>query len=191
MSNNIIAQNIEGLVIYGQQQVDYTVNGDSHQSYGQAVAYAALYRAASVEFSTSALQTPIRMRMKKVEELGTVLAAAATGMSNLATEDMDDSFSSKDLATAYDILVKYNLDRHGLSVIQIITDQRIGIITKENLMKLQNDVQYEMDREDNKLQQDMVAIQSYISKRDQAYSLAASIVRKVNKTASHTINGIH
>ena len=48
-----------------------------------------------------------------------------------------------------------------------------------------------MDKEDNYLQQDMVTLQSYFSKRDQALSMAASLVKKVNNTMTTGIQAIH
>ncbi|MBR0459982.1 MAG: hypothetical protein IJJ26_12150 [Victivallales bacterium] len=190
----ISSQNIAGLVIYGQQQVDYTVDGVSGQSYGSAIAFASLRRSASVEKAMSALQPAIRARMRKVEELGEVLSYVAVGVAHLATEsDFDERYSSSDLAKAYDILNKYGLSCKNYIIVIDLSPLpfRQGQSSKGDLQKLQSDVQYEMDREDNKLQQDMVAMNSYMSKRDQAFSLASSMVRKVNATISKTIQGIH
>ena len=58
------------------------------------------------------------------------------------------------------------------------------------MSKLQTDTQYALDKEDNYLQQDMVSLQSYFSKRDQALSMAASLVKKVNNTMSSGIRAI-
>ena len=55
---------------------------------------------------------------------------------------------------------------------------------------MQTNIQYMMDKEDNYLQQDMVSLQSFFSRRDQALSLAASLVRKVNNTMSSGIQAI-
>ena len=59
-----------------------------------------------------------------------------------------------------------------------------------NANKMQTNIQYMMDKEDNYLQQDMVSLQSYFSRRDQALSLAASLVQKVNNTMSSGIQAI-
>ena len=59
-----------------------------------------------------------------------------------------------------------------------------------NLQKAQTSLQYAIDREDNDIQQDIVTLQSYISKRDNAYSNAAKIVKKTNNAASSTIGNI-
>ena len=59
-----------------------------------------------------------------------------------------------------------------------------------NLQKAQTSLQYAIDREDNDIQQDIVTLQSYISKRDNAYSNAAKVVKKANNAASSTIGNI-
>ena len=63
-------------------------------------------------------------------------------------------------------------------------------MTRGNLQKAQTNVQYAIDREDNDIQQDIVTLQSYISKRDNAYSNASKVVRKSNQAATSTIGNI-
>ena len=154
MSNLIEANNIAGLKVYGQQQVDYTVEGVAGCDFGHAVARASLLRAVSVE--------------------------------------TDDSTSSPGLATAKDILDRYGIDTSNIVVVDLSTlgAGRIGAIQNQYVGKLQTDTQYALDKEDNYLQQDMVSLQSYFSKRDQALSMAASLVKKVNNTMSSGIRAI-
>ena len=45
-------------------------------------------------------------------------------------------------------------------------------------------------KEDNNLQQDLIMLRSYITKRDNAYSTAARIIDKFNNAASNTIGNI-
>ena len=59
------------------------------------------------------------------------------------------------------------------------------------MQKAQANTQYAMDKEDNYLQQDMVSVQSYFSKRDQALSMAASLVKKVNRTMTSGIRAMN
>ncbi len=65
-----------------------------------------------------------------------------------------------------------------------------AIMTRENIMKGQNEVQYAIDKEDNNLQQDMVALQGLLSKRDSAFSTASRIVQKADNAASSVIQNI-
>ena len=63
-------------------------------------------------------------------------------------------------------------------------------MTRGNVQKAQTNIQYAIEREDNDVQQDIVTLQSYISKRDNAYSNAAKVIRKANQAASSTIHNI-
>ena len=63
-------------------------------------------------------------------------------------------------------------------------------MTRADIMKGQNEIQYAMDTEDNNLQQDTVTLQSLLSKRDSAFSTASRIVKKADNAASATIGNI-
>ena len=193
MSNLIEANNIAGLKVYGQQQVDYTVNGEAGCDFGTAVARASMQRAVSVESATSALANVVRARARKLTEIGEALAYVAAAAANFTSKSKtDDSTSSPGLATAKDILDRYGIDTSNIVVVDLSTlgAGRIGAIQNQYVGKLQTDTQYALDKEDNYLQQDMVSLQSYFSKRDQALSMAASLVKKVNNTMSSGIRAI-
>ena len=193
MSNLIEANNIAGLKVYGQQQVDYTVNGEAGCDFGAAVARASMQRAVSVESATSALADVVRARERKLTEIGEALAYVAAAAANFTSKSKtDDSTSSPGLATAKDILDRYGIDTSNIVVVDLSTlgAGRIGAIQNQYVGKLQTDTQYALDKEDNYLQQDMVSLQSYFSKRDQALSMAASLVKKVNNTMSSGIRAI-
>ena len=193
MADFIQANNITGLKVYGQQQVDYTVNGEAGCDFGTAVARASMQRAVSVESATSALADVVRARERKLTEIGEALAYVAAAAANFTSKSKtDDSTSSPGLATAKDILDRYGIDTSNIVVVDLSTlgAGRIGAIQNQYVGKLQTNVQYELDKEDNYLQQDMVSLQSYFSKRDQALSMAASLVKKVNNTMSSGIRAI-
>jgi hypothetical protein len=191
MADFIQAKNITGLKVYGQQQVDYTVNGEAGCDFGAAVARASMQRAVSVESATSALADVVRARERKLTEIGEALAYVAAAAANFTSKSKtDDSTSSAGLATAKDILSRYNIDTSHIGVTEFPGIGRIGSIQNQYVSKLQTDTQYALDKEDNYLQQDMVSLQSYFSKRDQALSMAASLVKKVNNTMSSGIRAI-
>ena len=193
MADFIQANNITGLKVYGQQQVDYTVNGEAGCDFGAAVARASMQRAVSVESATSALANVVRARERKLTEIGEALAYVAAAAANFTSKSKtDDSTSSPGLATAKDILDRYGIDTSNIVVVDLSTlgAGRIGAIQNQYVGKLQTDTQYALDKEDNYLQQDMVSLQSYFSKRDQALSMAASLVKKVNNTMSSGIRAI-
>ena len=194
MANFIQANDIAGLKVYGQQQVDYTVNGEAGCDFGAAVARASMQRAVSVESATSALADVVRARERKLTEIGEALAYVAAAAANFTSKSKtDDSTSSPGLATAKDILDRYGIDTSNIVVVDLSTlgAGRIGAIQNQYVGKLQTDTQYALDKEDNYLQQDMVSVQSYFSKRDQALSMAASLVKKVNNTMTSGIRAIN
>lgn len=194
MADFIQANDITGLKVYGQQQVDYTVNGEAGCDFGAAVARASMQRAVSVESATSALADVVRARERKLTEIGEALAYVAAAAANFTSKSKtDDSTSSPGLATAKDILDRYGIDTSNIVVVDLSTlgAGRIGAIQNQYVGKLQTDTQYALDKEDNYLQQDMVSVQSYFSKRDQALSMAASLVKKVNNTMTSGIRAIN
>ena len=194
MADFIQANNITGLKVYGQQQVDYTVEGVAGCDFGHAVARASLLRAVSVEGATAALADVVRERERKLTEIGEALAYVAAAAANFTSKSKtDDSTSSPGLATAKDILDRYGIDTSNIVVVDLSTlgAGRIGAIQNQYVGKLQTNVQYALDKEDNYLQQDLVSLQSYFSKRDQALSMAASLVKKVNNTMTSGIRAIN
>ena len=194
MADFIQANDTTGLKVYGQQQVDYTVNGEAGCDFGAAVARASMQRAVSVESATSALADVVRARERKLTEIGEALAYVAAAAANFTSKSKtDDSTSSPGLATAKDILDRYGIDTSNIVVVDLSTlgAGRIGAIQNQYVGKLQTDTQYALDKEDNYLQQDMVSVQSYFSKRDQALSMAASLVKKVNNTMTSGVRAIN
>ena len=94
--------------------------------------------------------------------------------------------------TAADLLDDYGIDHSAITIIPSPVDgKKTGVIKENDVQTLQTNVQYELDKEDNYLQQDLVSVQSYFSKRDQALSMAASLVRKVNNTMTSGIRAIN
>jgi hypothetical protein len=63
-------------------------------------------------------------------------------------------------------------------------------MTRGDLMRSQDDIQYALDVEDNNLQQDMVSLQGLVSKRDSAFSTAARIVSKSLNAGAAAIDNI-
>jgi hypothetical protein len=138
----------------------------------------------------------VRQRQKKVSELGDVLATLATAMASLKTgNDVSPSDHSSTswqmdvaLASARTICNNYGLSLN----VQTKTVDGVSrhYMTRGDLMRAQDDIQYALDVEDNNLQQDMVSLQGYVSKRDSAFSTAAKIVSKSLNAADAAISNI-
>ena len=108
----------------------------------------------------------------------------------------DDMKFSWELGQAKKILDRYGIDTSLIKQYDpkvntnILGNSDFYGVSKGNSSKVQTDVQYEMDKEDNYLQQDLVSVQSYFSKRDQALSTATSLVKKVNNTMTTGVRSI-
>jgi hypothetical protein len=197
MANLVEANNIAGLKVYGQQQVDYTVEGKAGCDFGLAVARASMLRSVAVEGVLTGLTSAVRKREQKLTDLGQALAYIAEAAAEFNKDShTDDTASSTELATAAELLDKYDIPHSAIKTktlpgVPPAQDVTIGTITQADVQKLQTNVQYALDKEDNYLQQDLVSVQSYFSKRDQALSMAASLVKKVNNTMTSGIRAIN
>ena len=169
MGNLIVSENIPGFTVYGVQQVQYTVGGDSGQDYTTAVACAAFKEAAAIEAVCTGYSEVVKARQKKVEDLGEVLALLSRANAQFdpkaETTDkvtVDGANQIKRICEYYEVELTWDGNQ----------------MTYGNMQKAQTEVQYQMDKEDNNLEQDMVTLQSYISKRDNAYTNASKVVKK-------------
>ena len=194
MANLVEANDIAGLKVYGQQQVDYTVEGKSGCDFGIAVARASMLRSVAVESVLNGLSSAVRKREEKLTDLGQALAYIAAAAAEFHEKShTDDTASSPDLITAANLLHKYGIDHSAIKTVTLPgpSGGDVGVITEADVQTLQTNVQYALDKEDNYLQQDLVSVQSYFSKRDQALSTAASLVKKVNNTMTSGIRAIN
>lgn len=183
----IQANEISGGSVYGVKQYEYTVDGVSGQDYAAALAVASLKESVAIEHSASAYADVVKLRQKKVEDLSEVLAILAKAIAQINTSNNNpdaESGNMPELKTARSLCEKY-----GLSL-SLKEQEGKTTITYRNATTAQNNVEYEMDTEDNNLSQDMVSLQSLVSKRDNAFSTAASIVEKANKTVSGILDNI-
>ena len=190
MSNLVEANNIAGLKVYGQQQVDYTVEGKAGCDFGIAVARASMLRSVAVEGVLTGLSSAVRRREQKLTDLGEALAVIAEAAAEFNKKSQSsDTASSSGLAKIVGYLETYGVYKKGEAPISVKSG--VGTVKYENVQTLQTNVQYALDKEDNYLQQDMVSVQSYFSKRDQALSMAASLVKKVNNTMTSGVRAIN
>ncbi|MBO4736042.1 MAG: hypothetical protein J5614_06565, partial [Paludibacteraceae bacterium] len=120
----------------------------------------------------------------KVDELAYVMAVLARAIASMDPKSNDiDKKSDPDneLVTAQSICSKYGVTMY-------LTDG--NKITYKNAQTCNNDVKYVIDKEDNDLQQDLVGLQSLMSKRDSQFSMAAKTVRKASNAASSAVRNL-
>lgn len=182
MANSIVPSEITGGSVYGVRQVQYTVDGVPGRDFVDAVTTAAFKQATAIEAAASGYTAVVRARQVKVSELGQVLAYIAKALGSLKSNGKSGDKATIDNAQ----WVKTTAAKYGVSL--TFTDG--NKMTRENVMKAQTNVQYEIDKEDNSLQQDIVTLQSYMTKRDNALSNAAKVVKKSNNAAQATIRNI-
>ena len=178
---------IQGGAVYGVAQYEYVVNGDPGKDYSAALAIASLTESVAIEAAAAASEV-VRQRERKITDLGNVLASIAKAIATMNPKSQDTgkrSELSEDLAEAHSLAGKYGLAFDWAEY----KDGKMSI-TYRSATKAQNDTQYAMDTEDNNLKQDLVSLQGYISKRDNAFSAAAKLVKKSDGTGGGIIRNI-
>ena len=181
MDKAIEVSNIPGDSVYGIAQVEYIVDGQPGLNFADAIAIASFKVATAIEDSTSAYAAVITARQKKIDQLGEVLACFDDANANLPTKSQStDTVEIKRFTFVKSVADYYGISIQGLS----------STMVRGDVQKALTEVQYQIDKEDNLLQQDMVSMQSFVSKRDNAYSTASKVVQKCNRAASTTISNV-
>ena len=185
MSNLIETNAISGFKVYGQQMVEYTVDGASGKDYAIAIAVAAFAESTAIENEASAYAEVLRARQRKLSELGDALATITKALTTMKLKDQtsnDKSDADNNLITAKEIL-----NRYGITSLTLVDTNKV---TRGSAETAQADVEYAMDLEDNDMQQDMVTLQGLVSKRDNSFSTASKVIKKVDSTATSIIRSI-
>ncbi len=185
MAITVTEHPIEGVSVYGVQQMQYTVDGLSGQDFATALTLASFKQSTAIENASSSYSAVVRQRQKKVNDLGDVLAVIAKAVASLSTDDNPKPSDKSDADDALKTASK-TADYYGVSV--ELTDG--NKITRRNAMLAQNDIKYELDVEDNQLQQDCVSLQSMMTKRDNAFSSASKLLRKALNASGSTIGNM-
>lgn len=181
---------IEGLSVYGVQQRDYTVKGAEHCDYIKAASVAMFQEAGAIEKETAAYAAVLEARQEKLDKLGWALSVIVKAIASLKVkkpESDDLSSSDPNLKKASQILDKYRREGNSDLKLPVNGDNKVR---RDYATRAQSALQYEIDYETNEMQQDMVSMQSLVSKRDNAFSTASSLVQKINSTASSLIGNL-
>ncbi len=181
---------IEGLSVYGVRQRNYTVDGVKGCDYVKAASVAMFQEANAIEAETSAYAAVLEARQNKLDELGwalSVIVKAVASMKTKKQKSTDLSEADENLKKASQILDKYRRESNSDLKLPVNGDNKVQ---RGDATSAQSALQYEIDYETNDMQQDMVTMQSLVSKRDNAFSTAASLVQKINSTASTLIGNI-
>ena len=184
MSNLIETQPISGFKIYGQQMYDYITAATSARDFGTAIAIASLAEASAIEAETAAYGSVVRARQKKLKELSDALAILVQAIGTLKTENPERT----DETDAYPALktASSTLDFYGVYTLPVKDNK----VDREHAETARTETEYAMDLENNDLQQDIITLQGLMSKRDNSFSTAAKVLKKVDSTGASIINSI-
>ena len=181
---------IAGLSVYGVQQKDYTVKGAAHCDYVTAASTAMFQEANAIEAETAAYAAVLEARQKKLDELGVALAEVVEALASMKVKRRKSSDLSAADAALKDVAVildKYRRDSNSDMRLPVNEDNKVR---RDDATKAQSAIQYEIDFETNEMQQDMVTMQSLVSKRDNAFSIASSLIQKINSTSIALIGNL-
>ena len=192
MADLIEPNRIPGAAVYGVEQYSYTVDGVSGKDYAAALSVASFKEAVSIEKALGAYSEVVRQRIRKIDDLGGVMAILNTAYATLktkeqesgdTTDNMPELRTARNTAALYGVTINLNVDLDVAGV-------TICNMTRRQVMNAQNAVQYAIDKEDNELKQDTVSLNSYVSKRDNSFSTASKLVKKALNASASTIGSI-
>ena len=204
MANLIETNKIDGFSVYGVQMVDYTLEGVAGKDFGTAVALACFASSAAIEAEATAFADILRARQQKLKDLADAKVSVGNFIAKLPTEDpeSDDTVSwwlqFTDGETmerkAWANTMRTVMPRYGLSCPirseTVMFGDVVEYVRRDDLENARANVDYAMDMEDNDMQQDMITMQGLIGKRDNSFSAAAKIIKKVGGTADSMLRSI-
>ena len=194
MSNYIETNAIGGFKVYGQQMVEYSVEGTNGKDFASAIAMASLAESTAIEVEADAFAAVVRSRQRKISELGDALAILSQAISTMKTGSGQTSSDTSDSIQALKTAQTY-LSRYGLSLPLSIVDIdqpsiHICTVTRGDAERARANTEYAIDMENNDMQQDMITLQGLISKRDNSFSTASKVLKKVSSTTTSIIKSI-
>ena len=89
MADLIEPTRIPGAAVYGVEQYSYTVDGIAGKDYAAALSAASFKEAVAIEQALSAYSEVVRQRMRKVDDLGDVMAAFNMVYATLRVKDQE------------------------------------------------------------------------------------------------------
>lgn len=184
------------LVVFGQVQYDFSLSGRFGLSLGELMVGVANQRAVAVDREIAAINKEVKQRSRKLEVLGQALGYVAAIVAELSqTKDVKIDTEYKDthqwLAKIEKLVAPYDLtyeeENKGTLPVSSLWS---GKFTYGNAQKLQSVLQLALDKENNALKRTTNTIQSFVTKRDNAYELIAKLRKKIDKTAGSTISSL-
>jgi hypothetical protein len=182
----IEARKIEGVSVYGVEQMSYTVGGVPGQDYTKALTVACFQESAAIEAELELLSLMVSRRQTKLKELGDVMAILSKAQGTMPIKDQyqtDLSEPMDALLDAQEIALKY--------LVRIPLGGSDGNqIQRRNCQVSISNIKHALDMETNSLQQDTVTLQNLIGKRDSNYQTASTVVKKALNASGSAIRNM-
>ena len=207
--NNEINPQDTGVSVYGMRQMAYTLNGsDKPLDFGAVVTDAAMKQAVSIQENAQVVASAVKMRSRKIEDLGKILALVAEALGGFSSKDPQSTDTvdvkiadqnGQNLKKLQEDIKRYGVDvQLGVGTKEVkdgcstkkVEDTSVITLQRGVAMKAQSAVQQMIDKEDNNLQQDKVTLQGFISKADKAYETAGDLTNKFTDSAGKIIQNM-
>lgn len=176
--DTISSQPLPNVAPFGIQAKRYFLD-NQELDYPSIVSNAAFFQVSSFEREGKAVSEMVRVRMKKLEDLGQVMSVLSETNAQFPVKKPKSNHETTNsrLSNARNTAELYNLEIGGSG----------NTIKRGDCQRAQTNIQYAMDQEDNNLQQDMLSLQSIMSKRDNAFSAASKLMNKALNPAKSII----
>ena len=194
-SEPLIAIEPAGVSIYGVAQSRYFVvegGAKTAKDYDMAIAAASMQRSVAIEAAMSAASAVVKVKQQKMKDLTDLLALMSQARADLKVKDTD--VSDTGYAPGLAAQIKKVKDRYGIDIYYwdnkyhpVVAGDNIRRDSLEGGMVV---LQSAIDENDNQLQQDMLTLQSWVSKRDEAYRSTSKAVKKILGTGASTIGNM-
>jgi len=169
--------------LWGVTVTDYKVNG-TEIDFEMIVTSVAAGRATTIEGEVQPLNTQVTHRNTKLESLGNALADISGKQNNIKDEDRHNAKITINDQNTINILKEFGITKEDGS-----TDKS-WIITYANAEEAVQKIKTKMDKLNNDAQSDMTRLQSLVSKRDESFTNATTIMTAVSDTRGNLIKAI-
>jgi len=203
MSNATVAIKELDLVVLGQVQFDFVLNGVDGYSLSSVLTPCCAARAVAIEHEISMVSEVVRKRTKKLDDLGNAMGLIAYIVASLEAADAaEDKYYPGDAAKGQQnvsvrdigkLIGPYELtytDENGnkKDINPLVVEQ--SKIKKNDIEIVQSTVKLAIDKENNAIKQDCNTLQGYVDKRDDAYELIGKLENKINNTAKTVLGAM-
>ena len=207
MSNEITPSD-SGVSVFGVKQMDFMLADGKKVDFGTVLNDASIKQAMTVEQNANAVAGAVKMRMRKLEDLGKILAVVSEALAKYKT-DTPESTDTVEVKVGTDgengfKEMQAKLKKYGFTMDfgsgtkevkdgckhKTVEDNTVLTLQRGTAMKAQSALQQMMDREDNDLQQDKVTLQGFISKTNKSYQAVGDMMSKIGKSSAKVIGNI-